>query len=205
MSDQSLMSEKIDLIALALSKAQSEIENVNKDKTVVTQKFKYKYADLSSCIDAIKKSLRDNGLSISQLGTFDNNGKQTLVTILMHESGQWLKSIFYIPNEESTSGTGNSLQRLGASLTYMRRYALSAIVGLTQEDDDAQSLTKNNNKVKEDLIPSVAAEVRCLLAETKEKEAYALCESLSINEKHKLWALLNVEERETLKKIKEAA
>lgn len=204
MSDQALMSEKIDLIALALSKLQFEIENVNKDKTVVTQKFKYKYADLSSCIDVIKKSLRDNKMSISQLGSFDNNGKQILVTLLMHESGQWLKSIFYIhDNEEST--TGNSLQKLGATLTYMRRYALSAIVGLTQEDDDAQSLTKNSNKVKENLIPSIAAEVRCLISEKKEQEAYALCESLAIPEKHKLWSLLNLEERETLKKIKEAA
>lgn len=199
MSDQVLMSKEIDLIALALSKVQAEIESVNKDK----QGYGYKYADLGSCLQAVKKPLRNNGLSISQLGTCDDTNKQMLVTLLMHESGQWLKSIFSVESVELKQC--NSLQNLGASLTYMRRYALSAIIGLTQEDDDAQSLTKNSNKVKEDPIPSIAAEVRCLISEEKEQEAYALCESLAISEKHKLWSLLNLEEREILKKIKEVA
>jgi len=64
---ESLMSEKIDALAVALSKAQSLIENVSKDK----QAYGYKYADLASCLQAIKKPLADNGLSISQLVTQD--------------------------------------------------------------------------------------------------------------------------------------
>jgi len=133
---ESLMSEKIDALAVALSKAQSLIENVSKDK----QAYGYKYADLASCLQAIKKPLADNGLSISQLVTQDKDNKQVLVTLLIHESGQWLKSIFGIENVVMKQC--NSLQQIGAGITYARRYALSAIIGLTQEDDDGNSVPK---------------------------------------------------------------
>ena len=133
---ESLMSEKIDALAVALSKAQSLIENVSKDK----QAYGYKYADLASCLQAIKKPLADNGLSISQLVTQDRDNKQVLVTLLIHESGQWLKSVFGIENVVMKQC--NSLQQIGAGITYARRYALSAIIGLTQEDDDANSVPK---------------------------------------------------------------
>ncbi len=133
---ESLMSEKIDALAVALSKAQSLIENVSKDK----QAYGYKYADLASCLQAIKKPLADNGLSISQLVTQDKDNKQVLVTLLIHESGQWLKSVFGIENVVMKQC--NSLQQIGAGITYARRYALSAIIGLTQEDDDGNSVPK---------------------------------------------------------------
>ena len=141
MSNDTMMSEKIDCLAIALSKAQSIIENVSKDK----QAYGYKYADLASCLHAVKKPLADNGLSISQLVTQDKEGKQVLATLLIHESGQWLKSMFNIENVVMKQCNG--LQQIGAGLTYARRYALSAIVGLTQEDDDAMSIGKP--KVKE--------------------------------------------------------
>jgi hypothetical protein len=139
-----LMSEHIESLASALSKAQLAIENVSKDK----QAYGYKYADLASCLQAVKKPLSDNGLSVSQLVTSDAD-KQVLVTLLMHESGQWLKSKFCIENVVMKQC--NSLQQIGAGLTYARRYALSAIVGLTQEDDDAQSVPKfkKDEKTKE--------------------------------------------------------
>lgn len=143
---ESLMSDKIDALATALSKAQSLIENVNKDK----QAYGYKYADLASCLQAIKKPLADNGLSISQLVTQDKDNKQVLVTLLIHESGQWLKSVFGIENVVMKQC--NSLQQIGAGITYARRYALSAIIGLTQEDDDGNSVPKfkkeDDNKEK---------------------------------------------------------
>lgn len=142
MNNDALMSNKIDSLAMALSKAQSAIENVSKDK----QAYGYKYADLASCLYAVKKPLADNGLSISQLVSQDKDNKQILVTLLIHESGQWLKSMFCIENVivKNKQGivTGNSLQHFGAGLTYCRRYALSAIVGLSQDDDDAASIPK---------------------------------------------------------------
>lgn len=132
---QQLMSEQINELALALSKAQATIENVSKDK----QAYGYKYADLASCLEAVKKPLSDNGLAVSQLVSTDGE-KQMLITMLVHSSGQWLKSVLSI--ESVVMKQCNSLQQIGAGITYARRYALSAIVGLTQDDDDAQSLTK---------------------------------------------------------------
>jgi hypothetical protein len=144
----SLISKDIAKIALALSKAQATIENVGKDK----QGYGYKYADLASCLQAIKKPMSDNGLSITQLVTSEND-KPMLITLLMHESGQWLKSVFPIESvivkTKAGTVTGNSLQHLGAGLTYCRRYALSAIMGLAQEDDDAQCLTVTAKPIKD--------------------------------------------------------
>lgn len=167
-NNDALMSEKIENLAVALSKAQAAIENVSRDK----QGHGYKYADLASCLSAIKKPLADNGLSLSQLVSQDKSGKQMLVTLLIHESGQWLKSIFCIESVivKTRDGAikGNSLQNIGAGLTYVRRYALAAIVGLTQEDDDAQSVSKVTVEKK---VPSL----------TIAKEFMNLCTEHNLN------------------------
>jgi len=156
-SDEAIMSSDISSLGMALSKAQSVIENVSKDK----QAYGYKYADLANCLAAIKKPLADNDLSISQIVSVDTDKKPVLITLLIHKSGQWLKSTF--PIENVVTKQGNSLQHLGAGLTYTRRYALSAIVGLTQEDDDAQSLTKNK---PEELVIKSAQQLSVLCKES---------------------------------------
>lgn len=156
-----LMSNQIENLASALSKAQAVIENVSKDK----KGFNYKYADLASCLTAAKKPLSDNGLSVSQLVSQDMNGKQILITLLIHESGQWLKSIFAVENVVMKQC--NSLQQLGAGLTYARRYAFSAIVGLSQEDNDAQSIRKGNNIQEKDEDLTVVKEFMDLCIEHK--------------------------------------
>tara|TARA_R110000744_G_scaffold365803_1_gene474693 strand:- start:32 stop:685 length:654 start_codon:yes stop_codon:yes gene_type:complete len=156
-----LMSNQIENLASALSKAQAVIENVSKDK----KGFNYKYADLASCLTAAKKPLSDNGLSVSQLVSQDMNGKQILITLLIHESGQWLKSIFAVENVVMKQC--NSLQQLGAGLTYARRYSFSAIVGLSQEDNDAQSIRKGNNIQEKDEDLTVVKEFMDLCIEHK--------------------------------------
>lgn len=181
-NNDALMSDKIENLAVALSKAQAAIENVSKDK----QGYGYKYADLASCLGALKKPLADNGLSVSQLVNQDKDGKQLLVTLLIHESGQWLKSILCIESvivkNKKGEVTGNSLQQLGAGLTYARRYALSAIVGLTQEDDDAQSVSK---ATVEEKVPSltVTKEFMNLCAEHK-LDAKEFAKFHNIDSKH---------------------
>jgi hypothetical protein len=170
-----LMSEKIESLALALSKAQSTIENVPKDK----QAYGYKYADLASCLDAIKKPLGNNGLSISQLVSQEGE-KHVLITMLLHESGQWLKSMFSIENVVMKQC--NSLQQLGAGITYARRYALSAMIGLTQEDDDAQGLGKDKHKEEtKELKEQVTQQATQDLSLTR--EFMALCRDAGINVK----------------------
>jgi hypothetical protein len=149
------MSSEIKDLALALSKAQGAIGNVEKNR----KGHGYKYADLGQCIDAIKEALSKNEIAIVQpIDVID--GQNYLVTTLMHSSGQWIKSKFAL--ESAVMKMCNNLQNLGAGLTYARRYALCAMIGLAQDDDDAQSLTKN----QEQQAKVVEIENRTALANT---------------------------------------
>ena len=84
-----LMSDQIDQLATALAKAQSEFTTAKKDKD--NPFFKSKYADLESVVNATRPALTKHGLSIIQSPFFENE-KSYLITLLMHNSGQWIKS-----------------------------------------------------------------------------------------------------------------
>jgi hypothetical protein len=129
------MSENIKELATALAKAQGKIDNVEKSK----QAHNYKYADLGSCIEAIKQHFAEQELSVIQ-AIDEENGQKMLVTMILHSSGQWMRSKFSI--ESVVMKMCNSLQNLGAGITYARRYALCAMVNLAQEDSDAQDISK---------------------------------------------------------------
>lgn len=143
------MSDSIGELAKALSIAQGVLENVHKD----SKGYGYTYSSLASCLDAIKVPLRDNGLSISHVMEV-NNGENCLATYLLHTSGEWLKSTLPIippppppqDNNKPPKNPKNPMQDLGSSISYARRYALSAIIGLAQADDDG---TGNANKTKD--------------------------------------------------------
>lgn len=115
----------------ALSKAQHEIVGAKKDSA--NPFFKSKYADLASCWDACREALTKNGLSVIQLPQRSGEKLVTLQTILAHESGESISSTFSMPMKD------DSPQSYGSTLTYARRYALAAIVGIAQVDDDAES------------------------------------------------------------------
>lgn len=119
-------SEQINEIATALSKTQGEIKNAKMD--TINPHFKSKYADLASVWDSCREPLSKNGLSITQVFIFMDG--TYLETTLMHTSGQWISSILPI------QPVRNDPQGVGSAITYMRRYALSAIVGIAPEDDD---------------------------------------------------------------------
>lgn len=123
-------SESIKELAQALAKAQSQIEGAKKDAS--NPFFKSKYADLSSVWAACREPLTKNGLSIIQSGSIEN-GVQHLTTLLCHASGEWISS------EMILKPMKDDLQALGSALSYLRRYSLSAIVGVVAEDDDAES------------------------------------------------------------------
>jgi len=120
-------SEQINELAFALSKAQSEITPAIKDS--VNPFFKSKYADLSNVWDACRTPLTKNGLTVIQTMDYKED-KIFLVTTLAHSSGQWIKSILpIIPNKQDAQG-------IGSAITYMRRYSLAALVGVTTDEDD---------------------------------------------------------------------
>ena len=139
------MSEQLNELFAALSKFQGELENASKGK----QGHGYKYADLAECINAAKPHLSANGLSVTQMLGANGNGDQTMITLLGHSSGQWISSEFVMVNAVLQGGSGkNPAQVLGSAITYQRRYAYAAMIGLAQEDDDAACVSGTANKHK---------------------------------------------------------
>ena len=104
-------SSKIDKLAGALAKAQSEMGGVAKGK--VNPFYKSNYADINSCIEACMPALNKHGLSISQGNRFCNTSGYYITTMLMHESGQWLRSEIRIPLTNKKDA-----QEIGSACTY---------------------------------------------------------------------------------------
>ncbi len=125
-------SESIGNLAEALAKAQGSFTGVGKGK----QGYGYKYADLASVIDTSRKGLSENNLSVVQTHMLKRNpGKPSVLTqtILMHSSGEWIKSSLEIPLTEMKQLT--IPQIIGVACSYGRRYAYQAIVGIAAEED----------------------------------------------------------------------
>lgn len=122
-----LMSEKIDKITEALIAVQSEMGTVTKENE--NPYFKSKYADLAAVHRLCMPILTKNGLCVSQVCAPSEKGVK-IVTLLLHKSGQYLGSeLEMIPTKMDPQG-------IGSAITYARRYALMAIIGLVAEEDD---------------------------------------------------------------------
>src|SRR5262245_37306846 len=138
-------SESIGTIAAALAKAQVELTNPEKSLVAtIRSPFPkgsdriFRYAPLSSGLEIVHKSLGRHEIATVQTTEIDKDvGLVRLTTMLAHSSGQWLSSDWPVC---PISDTG-SPQRMGAALTYARRYALFTLVGIAGEDDlDAPEL-----------------------------------------------------------------
>ena len=126
-------SESIANLTLALSIVQGKLTHAKKDSA--NPFFKSRYADLESVWDSCRNLLADNGLAIMQFpGLYSELDKSmSLTTIISHKSGEW------ISQEMSVPVTKPDAQGAGSALTYMRRYALAAVVGVVQADDDGNA------------------------------------------------------------------
>ena len=154
-------SESISNLAKALCKAQNEMGGAVKDAK--NPFFKSNYADLTAVIKAIKEPFANNGLSYSQFPvTSEGGGGVGVVTVLMHSSGEWLDSDFYLPLAKKDP------QGCGSAITYARRYALQAMAGIPTADDDAEAAMmrgKSPAKSKEQLyVQEKTKEQLCGLA-----------------------------------------
>ncbi len=134
-----LQSEHINEIALALSKCQSEITFAIKDSA--NPFFKSKYADLASIWGSCREPMAKNDLAVLQQ-IFCEDDKSFLITTLVHKSGQWFKS------KAPLNPIKNDPQGLGSAITYMRRYSLSCLLGVVQDDDDGEASMNRSGKVK---------------------------------------------------------
>src|SRR5438477_7525052 len=139
-------SETIGAIAAALAKAQGELTNPEKSLiATIRSPFPreegsrtFRYASLASGLDIVRKALGQHEIATVQTTAIDQtSGQIRLTTLLAHASGEWISSDWPVCPISETSAP----HRMGAALTYARRYALFALVGIAGEDDlDAPDL-----------------------------------------------------------------
>ena len=141
-------SDTIATIAAALAKAQLELTNPEKSLVATIRSpfpreadRTFRYAPLSSGLDIVRKSLGRHEIAIIQATEIDKEaGLLRLTTVLAHSSGEWVSSDWPVCQISDIA----SAQRVGAALTYARRYALFTLVGIAGEDDlDAPDLNAN--------------------------------------------------------------
>src|SRR5881227_3152705 len=142
-------SDSVAALASALAKAQAEIVNPEKSLTATIRsgpagegERTFRYAPLSSGLDIVRKTLGQHEIATLQTTAIDQAaGIVNLTTMLAHASGEWIASDWPVcPIAETTNP-----QRMGAALTYARRYALFTLVGIAGEDDlDAPDLSTVN-------------------------------------------------------------
>src|ERR1022692_554122 len=131
-------SESVAAIATALAKAQTELSNPEKAMVGTVYNTRsdspqsFRYASLSSGLDIVRKTLGGQQIAVAQTTDIDRaNGMVNLTTVLLHTSGEWISSDWPVCRLSETSAP----RRMGAALTYARRYALFSMVGIAGEDD----------------------------------------------------------------------
>jgi ERF superfamily len=146
-------SESIGTIAAALAKAQAEL--INPEKSLVATVWSdgrrgaaqtFRYAPLSSGLDIVRKTLSQHEIATVQTTSIDEAaGIVRLSTVLAHASGEWIASEWPVCPIAETDRP----QRMGAALTYARRYSLFTLVGIAGEDDlDAPDLMEPNPEIE---------------------------------------------------------
>lgn len=147
-------SEQLNELFAALSKAQAAFKPALKVSS--NPFFKSSYAPLEQIVAVSRGPLSDNNLSVSQPIVIRDD-KDVLLTILGHSSGQWIcSSVILKPTKADP-------QSLGSYITYMRRYAYAAIVGIVTDDDDGES-------AMERLSPEQLRTIRAALTDNKQMQ-----------------------------------
>ena len=134
-------SEQITNLAAALLKAQTQIGCAVKGAR--NPFFKSTYADLGSVIEAVKGPLNDNGITFLQAVDSDPGDNAAVDTILLHESGQFISS-----RTPVFCAKPNDPQAFGSGITYSKRYALQALLGIPTADDDGEGAMGRDRKTE---------------------------------------------------------
>ncbi len=133
-------SESIKNLAIALSKFQNEVKNPK--NTADNPFYDSKYAPLQDVLNEVRPLLSKHGLSVIQSPSGDGQSV-SITTLLLHESGEWIEFDPLVLKAQKITPQG-----AGSAITYGRRYALSAILGISSEDDDdgnsLESAQQNN-------------------------------------------------------------
>lgn len=177
-------SESIESIAKAMSNIQKEMKQPFKDKS--NPFFKSKYVPLENVVETIHDIAPKHGVSFAQWALNDENGRVGVNTILMHESGEFIEfdPVFMTAEKQTPQGAG-------ALITYLKRYTLSAVFGITSDkDDDANE--SSGNQTKDNFKPITQKQVGSIktkakqFAELRGQEESAVYKALKISDVTKL-------------------
>lgn len=142
-------SDSIKELAGALAQAQAELGNASKNAQ--NPHLKSKYADLAEVLNTVRPVLASHGIAFTQMPSYEA-GIVSVETMLMHSSGEWLSSTISAPV------TKQDAQGVGSATSYCRRYALAAICGIAQEDDDASgSIGASTKQAEPQVIEAINA------------------------------------------------
>lgn len=145
-------SQTMGKLAGALASAQAEFPAISKERTANVQSrkgeessYSYAYADLADVLSAVRPHLAKNGLAIMQPMTWDVSPR--LITRLVHSSGEWIESEYRLAEYERP-------QDMGSAITYARRYALTALLGIAAEEDDDGARAQHGQQRTKKAMPS---------------------------------------------------
>jgi len=169
-------SESIKELASALKDFQAEVKN---PKNVANNPFfNSKYAPLDEVINTVKEPLSKHGLSYIQMPNSEDGALVAITTMLLHESGEWIESEPLKLKSDKPTAQGS-----GSSITYARRYQISAMIGIASEDEDDGNTTAHTiseAKEPEKITKEQAEEIRSLSKEKKISEEY-ICKFRKVN------------------------
>lgn len=192
-------SESIVELSKALAKFQEEVKQPLKDKD--NPFFRSKYVPLENVVEAITDVAPKNGLSFVQWALNDENGRVGVATMLMHESGEWIEfdAVHMKADKETAQGAG-------ALITYLKRYSLSAVFGITSDQDDDGNGASGNKSPKSatqaeigNLKKEIIAFSKLMAEQGKDVKPEQVEQTLSITD----YAKLNSEDvKEVVNKLK---
>jgi len=140
------MSPSIGRLSKALSKAQGAMQGAKKDSK--NPFFRSTYADLYTVMETAKVPLAENDLAVVQLPQQTDGNTVSLITLLTHSSGEWIKSALTMivqPKKTKEGFAHGDPQAIGSCISYARRYGLMAILGVCPTDDDGNSASNNQS------------------------------------------------------------
>jgi len=195
-------SESIVEIAKAMSQFQNEVEQPAKTKE--NPYLKTSYVPLENVVNAINKVAPKKGLSFTQWPLIEAQGKVGVATLLMHQSGEFIE---YDPMYMQVDKP--SPQSYGAVITYIKRYSLSAIFGITSDEDDDGNLASESsqqsgkqgkqasNEITQDQVGQVKTKVT-QFAQARNQTNKAVLDALKIND---VTQLSNQQAENTIKQL----
>jgi len=152
MTDRIINQDKIGELAKALALARVQFPDIPKNQTVKVKtksggSYSFDFADLASLLHSTRQALSENGLAIIQQPAVIDT-RFVLETILAHESGAAIISHHQLPDYiavKSSFDVNSAMQTMGSAITFAKRYAMSAILGIAAQDDDDANMADGND------------------------------------------------------------